>query len=122
MTNEIKRLYIIGAGASCPYGLPTLKTLLWDLCEHVTKNEREILIQAIYEACGVDLKRPEDSPDFEEFLNRLNAQSLLYLSENDIEMSSSLRSRAGVIALEGLRVLFVRNLKKQHIRKDHMIP
>jgi len=29
---KIRRLYVVGAGASCPYGLPTLKTLSRELC------------------------------------------------------------------------------------------
>lgn len=103
MIKKINRLYIIGAGASCPYGLPTLKTLLWDLCEFVVEEERQILKQAIYEACGVDLERPEDSPDFEEFLNRLDAHSLLYLRRDKLEILSALRPRAAVVALKGLR-------------------
>lgn len=103
MNNEIKRLYLIGAGASCPYGLPTLRTLLWDLCEYAEREEREILKQAIYETCGVTLERPEDSPDFEEFLNRLDARSLLYLDKNKLDELSSLRPRAAHIALESLR-------------------
>jgi hypothetical protein len=103
MTNEVRRLYLIGAGASRPYRLPTLKTLLWHVSEHVGETERKILKQAAYEACGITLERPEDSPDFEEFLNRLDARSLLYLNDNELPKLSGLRPEAAAIALEGLR-------------------
>lgn len=124
MPNEIKRLYLIGAGASYPYGLPTLRTLLWDLCEYVERKEREILKQAIYEACGVTLEHPEDSPDFEEFLNRVDARSLLYLNKDKLETLLSLRPMAARIALEGLRkFIHQRSLSaaKQEGPYDHLV-
>jgi hypothetical protein len=104
---KVRRLYIIGAGASCPYGLPTLKNLLWELCQFLDQQKRNILKTAIYEACGVNLECPENSPDFEEFLNRLDAQSLLYLHEDQLNRLSSLRSKAATIALKGLRNFFL---------------
>jgi hypothetical protein len=64
----VDRVYIVGAGASVPYGLPTLKTLTWDLCETLNGPERRTFIKAVYEACGVELRGPESSPDFEELL------------------------------------------------------
>lgn len=103
MTNEIRRLYIIGAGASSPYNLPTLKTLLWDICKFFKEEDQKILKQAIYETFRITLERPEDSPDFESFLNMLDARSLLYLHENKLEMLPSIRQRAAVLALKGLR-------------------
>lgn len=105
MVNESNRVYLIGAGASAslPYRFPTLKTLLWHVCQEVGGADRTILDKAIYEACGVELRRPEDSPDFEEFLNRLDARSLLYLHDNELEKLPTLRRRAAAIALRGLR-------------------
>jgi hypothetical protein len=53
----IKRVYVIGAGASAcdPYGLPTFKTLAQQLCNFLNEPERKILVDAIYECMAVDL-------------------------------------------------------------------
>jgi hypothetical protein len=40
---KIRRLYIIGAGASFPYGLPTLDTLTWGLCQFLEASESKII-------------------------------------------------------------------------------
>jgi hypothetical protein len=103
MNKQISRLYIIGAGASFIYGLPTLKTLTWDLCEFLEQKDREIIKCAVYEAFNINLKQPKDSPDFEEFLNRLDARALLYLQGNDFDPRSTFRAQAAEIALKGLR-------------------
>lgn len=103
MQKNIRRLYIIGAGASCPYDLPTLKTLTWDLCEFLDQKDAEILKKVVYEAFNIDLERPDDSPDFEELLNRLDARALLYLHGSDFDTASTIRALAAEIALRGLR-------------------
>jgi hypothetical protein len=58
----IKRVYVIGAGASAcaPYGRPTLKTLARNLCNFLDEPERRILVDAIYETLGVDLRVQAD--------------------------------------------------------------
>jgi len=78
-SHVIDRIYILGAGASVPYGLPTLKTLTWDVAQSLDVPEREIFIRAIRECFGQNLEKPEDSPDFEELLNRLDPRALFYL-------------------------------------------
>jgi hypothetical protein len=97
---KIERLFVIGAGASCPYGLPTLKTLTWELCNFLTKDDRKILLEAIYECTGIDVRRPGDTADFEELLDRLDPRALGYLA---IDKSEELRPQAAEIALRGLR-------------------
>ncbi len=99
----IDRVYIIGAGASVPYGLPTLKTLSWDLAQSLDPPDRKILVDAIRECFGKNLKRPEDSPDFEELLNRLDQRALFYLEDSGILGPESLRRKAAELALSGLR-------------------
>src|SRR2546422_424408 len=103
MPTEPKRVYVLGAGASAssPYKLPTLKGLLWHVRRAAAPGQRKILMTAIYEACGVVLKRKADSPDVEEFLNRLNTESLRYIS--DRLPSSSLRQKASDITLKAVR-------------------
>lgn len=108
---KIKRLYIIGAGASFPYGLPTLNTLTWDLCQFLEEGESKIIHEAIYETFGVHLNRSDDSPDFEELLNRLDARALSYLPEDSIDILSSARSQAAEIALNGLRKFIIHKCK-----------
>lgn len=104
ISQKITRLFIIGAGASFPYGLPTLKTLLWHLYQFVDEKEQSILEQAIFEACGVSIENLQSqTPDFEEFLNRLNTRSLTYLYERGQNTISNLRTKAGFVVLEGLR-------------------
>ena len=51
---KIRRLYIVGAGASCPYGLPTLETLSRELCAFLKDEDRDRLVEAIYEALGIE--------------------------------------------------------------------
>jgi hypothetical protein len=57
---KIDRLYVVGAGASCPYGLPTLKTLTWELCNFLTGAIRlsgeTLNLIGIDEARGADWK------------------------------------------------------------------
>jgi hypothetical protein len=103
MHERPQRLHLIGAGASVPYGLPTLKTLLWDLCQELEAEEKEILVDAVYQYCGVALRKPEDSPDFEQFLARLDAGSLHFLGDDEPSAASGLPARAKAVALRGLR-------------------
>ena len=96
----IDRLYVIGAGASCPYGLPTLKTLTWEVCNSLASDDRKILLEAIYECIGIDLRGPEDKADFEELLDRLDPRALAYLTTDKLK---EVRPKAAEIALSGLR-------------------
>jgi hypothetical protein len=108
---KIKRLYIIGAGASFPYGLPTLNTLTWDLSQFLEEEESKIIHEAIYETFNVHLNRSDDSPNFEELLNRLDARALSYLPKDSIDILSSARSQTAEIALNGLRKFIIHKCK-----------
>ena len=99
----IDRVYIIGAGASVPYGLPTLKTLTWDLCQTLSPSDRTIFLAVIRECFGFDLAKPDDSPDFEELLNRLDPWALHYLEDSGLDASNFSRRKAAELALSGLR-------------------
>jgi len=99
----IDRVYIMGAGASVPYGLPTLKTLSWDLAQSLNATDRNIFVGTIRECFGKNLEKPEDSPDFEELLNRLDPRALLYLEDSGISGPESSRRKAAELALSGLR-------------------
>jgi hypothetical protein len=96
------RVYVIGAGASVPSGLPTLKNLTWELCDWLTGTERDLLLNAIYESFGARLGR-DPSPDFEELLNRLEPQALFYLEDTGVGGPNSPRQQAARIAIKGLR-------------------
>jgi hypothetical protein len=100
---KIRRLYIVGAGASCPYGLPTLKTLSRELCAFLKDDDRERLVGAIYEALAIDLSQSEASPDFEELLNRLDTSALQYISTLGLAKQIEDRQQAFRIAINGLR-------------------
>ena len=121
---RIRRLYLIGAGASCPYGLPTLKKLTRDLYNFIEGGNRKIFLEAIYESFGIDLEQSEGSPDFEELLNRLDPIALRYVSSetsNDFEI---IRKKAAEIALNGLRDFFLYHcdiMKKIEGPYDHLI-
>ena|SRR6266568_6432606 len=96
---RINRLYIIGAGASCAYGLPTLKTLTWELCNFLKRGDRKILVDAIYECVGIDPRGAGDNVDFEELLDRLDPRALAYITTGK---SKQVRSHAAEVALRGL--------------------
>src|SRR5579864_1800597 len=102
---EIDRLYVIGSGASDPYGLPTLKTLTWELYNFLPTDDREILLAAIYECIGIDMRAATDNVDFEELLDRLNPRALFYLTT---DKSQEIRIQAAEIALRGLREFMIR--------------
>jgi len=104
---KIRRLYVVGAGASCPYGLPTLKTLSRELCAFLKDDDRERLVGAIYEALGIDLSQSEVSPDFEELLNRLDTTALQYISTLGLSKQIGDRQKAFSIAINGLRELLL---------------
>jgi hypothetical protein len=104
MTVAIERVYWIGAGASVPYGLPTLKRLTWEIGESLNGEDKRIFSDAVSECFGVKLSERE-SPDFEEFLNRLDPLALSYL---DSERFGDSRRRAGHLALSSLRS-FIQN-------------
>src|SRR5688572_12967579 len=99
----IDRIYILGAGASVPYGLPTLKTLTWDVAQSLDVADRQILVDGIRECFGQNLEKPAYSQDFEELLNRLDPRALSYLEGSAISGRESLRRKAGELALHGLR-------------------
>lgn len=109
---KVRRLYIIGAGASTSYGLPTLDTLTRDLCLFLEKRENKIIHDAIYETFNIDLKKSYDSPNFEELLNRLDTRALSYLPKENINISSCTRYQAAEIALNGLRKFILYKCKK----------
>jgi len=102
----IDRVYIIGAGASVPYGLPTLKTLSWELAQSLSPASRSVFTTAIRDCFGTNLEKPADSPDFEELLNRLDPGALRYLEDSGIGGGDSDRRKAAELALSGLRTFF----------------
>lgn len=106
MSEAKSRVYIVGAGASVPYGLPTLKTLTWELAQTLSETNRKVFLDAVFEACGVRLTRPEESPDFEELLNRLDPRALLYLEDTGLGGPTASRRQAAALALSSLRAFF----------------
>jgi len=98
-----KRVYIIGAGASCAQGLPAMNSLTWELCEFLSEDERGVLEQVIFEVFGARRERGDSSPNFEELLNCLDPSSFSYLANCGINLSGAGRTRAIEIALRGLR-------------------
>lgn len=97
----IDRVYIIGAGASVHYGLPTLKTLAQALLKSLPDPDRDTLRSAIRESFpnegAADL-----NVDYEELLNRLNPEALAYLELAGVSPPDSPRRRAASLALRGL--------------------
>ncbi len=104
----IDRVYLIGAGASVPYGLPTLKTLTWDLSQSFSASDRDTFLGAVYECFGIVLRKGGEIPDFEELLNRLDPRALLYLEGLGLGGPESPRRRVAELALSGLRT-FIRD-------------
>jgi hypothetical protein len=99
----IERVYIIGAGASVPYGLPTLKTVTWEVAQSLPADDRKVFLVAVRDCFRKAMNKPEDSPDFEELLNRLNPRALRYLEETGLGGPESDRRKAAELALSGLR-------------------
>ena len=95
-----ERVYVIGAGASVPSGLPTLKRLTGELYKSLTGDDQKLFSAAVYESFS---KRPDDNPDFEELLNRLDPQALFYLVDTGLGGPNSDRQRAMRLALTALR-------------------
>lgn len=104
----IDRVYLIGAGASVPYKLPTLKTLTWDLSQSMSPEDRTTFSTAVYECFGKVLQNNGAIPDFEELLNRLDPRALLYLEDVGLGGLGSFRRKAAELALSGLRA-FIRD-------------
>ena len=98
-----KRVYILGAGASCALGLPAMNSLTWELCKFLPEGQREILEQVIFEIFGSRQEYGDPSPNFEELLNYLDPRSFTYLANCRIDLSRIGRTQAIVIALQGLR-------------------
>ena len=98
----IERVYFVGAGASVHYGLPTLKTLAWELVQSLDPADRTILSTAIRESFGWEMTSVERSVDYEELLNRLNPDALRYLELAGVSPPESPRRRAALLALQGL--------------------
>jgi len=100
---SIERVYLIGAGASVRYGLPTLKSLTWELVESLDQSDRNILLTAIRESFpGTELTSMNQTVDYEELLNRLNPDALAYLELAGVSPPESPRRRAALLALQGL--------------------
>jgi hypothetical protein len=97
----MNRVYILGAGASEPYGLPLMRTLTWDLYRTLRSSNRAVVASALRECFGTTPCGPQDAPNFEEFLNLLDKRSLRYLKP-DIANASS-RPKAAEIVLDALR-------------------
>lgn len=98
----LDRVYLVGAGASVHYGLPTLKTLSWELVEFLDLADRNILLTAIRESFGTEMSSARQSVDYEELLNRLNPDALRYLDLAGVSPPESSRRRAAQLALQGL--------------------
>lgn len=108
LRHQIDRVYLIGAGASVPYGLPAMTDLTWEIAQTLTPMDRVIFLNAIRECYGKDLE-PTDGVNYEDLLNRLNPRALLYLEGTDIlATASSSRLKAAEVALDGLRT-FIQN-------------
>jgi hypothetical protein len=109
----IERVYLVGAGASVHYGLPTLKTLAWELVESLDKADRSILLTAIRESFpGTEMTSVNQSVDYEELLNRLNPDALAYLGLTGVSPPESPRRRAAFVALQGLHDFIVDRCRK----------
>jgi len=104
---SIDRVYLLGAGASVPYGFPAMANLSWEIVESLIPTHRTILRNAIRECFGKDLG-PDDGTNFEDLLNLLNPAALLYLADTDIIAADSSRHQASDVALAGLRE-FIQN-------------
>lgn len=98
-----KRVYILGAGASCPLGLPAMNSLTWELCNFLPKDRRTVLEQVVFEIFGCREERGDQSPNFEELLNYLDPRSFAYLEGCGIDLSVVSRAQAVEIVLQGLR-------------------
>jgi hypothetical protein len=99
----IERVYLVGAGASVHYGLPTLKSLTWELVESLDQADRNILLTAIRESFpSTELTSMNQTVDYEELLNRLNPDALAYLELAGVSPPESPRRRAALLALQGL--------------------
>ena len=108
----IERVYLVGAGASVHYGLPTLKTLAWELVESLDPADRNILLTAIRECFGGEMTSAELSVDYEELLNRLNPDALRYLELAGVSPPESPRRRAALLALQGLHTFVLDRCKR----------
>jgi hypothetical protein len=96
--HTINRVYLIGAGASVPYDLPTMTDLSWQIAQILSTADRIIFLNAIRDCYGKDLQ-PNDGLDFEDLLNRLNPRALLYLEDTPILSADSSRQKAAEVAL-----------------------
>src|SRR5579859_1253387 len=99
--SSIDRVYVIGAGASVPYGLPTLKTLAASLLASLDQSDRDTLATSIRESFPTEVAENLDV-DYEELLNRLNPDALAYLELAGASPPDSPRRRAAFLALRGL--------------------
>ena len=109
----IERVYLVGAGASVHYGLPTLKSLTWELVESLDQADRNILLTAIRESFpGTELTSMNQTVDYEELLNRLNPDALAYLELAGVSPPESPRRRAALLALQGLHDFILDKCKR----------
>jgi hypothetical protein len=68
-------------------------------------EDRAVFLRAIFECFNVNIEQVENSPDFEELLNRLDPTSLRYLGGIGLDDETAFRRRAIGIALSKLRSL-----------------
>lgn len=109
----IERVYLVGAGASVHYGLPTLKSLTWELVESLDQADRNILLTAIRESFpGTELTSMNQTVDYEELLNRLNPDALAYLELAGVSPPESPRRRAALLAVQGLHDFVLERCKR----------
>jgi hypothetical protein len=71
LNTPVNRIFILGAGASVPYGLPTLKNLSREMALTLSVEDRAVFLRAIFECFNVNIEQVENSLDFEELLNRI---------------------------------------------------
>jgi hypothetical protein len=95
----VRRIYLIGAGASVPYGLPAMTNLTRELMATLSAPDKQTLERAIIECFG----QPDDNPNFEELLYRLEPEALRYLEDSGLLDANTTRVKALRIALRALR-------------------
>lgn len=100
----MKTLYILGAGASKsnPYCFPVMNELYRELRKRMSKTERDKVDGQVYEVMNEEIVEGSDIRiDFEDFLNKLNPDSLTYVK--DLKEEPSPRRVATEICLRVLR-------------------
>lgn len=57
-----------------------MASLSWEIFCSLPAHDQQILRTAVFEACGQGMRSAEDSPNIEDFLNRLDPRSIRYLA------------------------------------------